>query len=499
MAYLSGRSGRALCQFSLAWLAVNCGGKSEDASNLNQLTGGYVAITNSTAQGGEAGGSASGGAQSLGGTSTGVQMSGTTLTGGVGTAGGSPATGGSPSSGGRSSSVGGTPSSGGRSPTGGSVSTGGKPATGGTVNSGGGGTSGVTCGSSVCAPNQFCRCGTTCDFGGGTYACATGGSAGATAQGTGGSPATGGISSHAASGGAGSGGTSATALSDFCQGGESKVSYKGQVVFAPATSYQSLLPLSCCMSYGVNLHTPAFGFDFATELIWYAGGTVAPGIYKMGDPSCATSTCPVRAVTRASTETNVIGHATSGTGELFTEYSTGKPWEFGFCLEVTDSTSDIFGARLYVPKVTIVGWQGGSRLQFFLPSDHSITPYQAAAASTPPALETNAFLDLSDIAYVSESKWEVGLNPGYKLGSNLVTQIGASTLALPFYVKADGVLIYMGSIGTLISEIAPVGPFIFTNTITDNKLVINAQVVGSDSRSDPRILSVLRETSRLIP
>jgi hypothetical protein len=501
MAYLSGCSSRALCQFSLAWLIVNCGGKSEDSSNLNQLTGGYVGTTSSTAQGGAAGGSASGGAQPLGGTSTGGQMSGTTtLTGGATPTGGGLATGGSPSSGGRPP-VGGTPSSGGRSPAGGSVSTGGKPATGGTVNSGGlGGTSGVTCGSSICAPNQFCRCGVTCDYGGGTYAC-TGGSAstgGTSAHGTGGNPATGGIGGNAASGGTGPGGASGTSLSDFCQGGESKVSYKGQVVQAPATNYQSILPLSCCMTYGINLHTPAFGIDFATELIWYAGGALATGEYKMGDASCSSSTCPVRALVRASTETGTMGHATSGTGELFTEYSNSKPWDFGFCLEVTDSTSDLFGARLYVPKITVVSWQGGSRLQFFLPSDHSITAWQAAASSAPPVLETSAFLDLADIAYVTESKWEVGLNPGQKLGSSLVTRMGANAVALPFYVKADDVLIYMGSIGTLISEVAPVGPFILTNTITDNNFVLHAPAMATDPRSDPRILSVLRETSRLI-
>jgi hypothetical protein len=85
-------------------------------------------------------------------------------------------------------------------------------------------------------------------------------------------------------------------------------------------------------------------------------------------------------------------------------------------------------------------------------------------------LETSAFLDLGDIAYVTASKWEVGLNPGQKLGSSLVSRIGANTIALPFYVKAD-----------------------------DNNFAIHAPVSGTDSRNDPRILNMLKESSRLIP
>jgi hypothetical protein len=125
-------------------------------------------------------------------------------------------------------------------------------------------------------------------------------------------------------------------------------------------------------------------------------------------------------------------------------------------------------------------------------------PLQAAASSAPPVLETSAFLDLGDIAYVTGSKWEVGLNPGQKLGSTVVSRVGSNTLAIPFLVKADGVLIYMGSIGTLVSEEQPFGPFILTRDITDNKLAIQAPASGTDWRNDVRILNVLRETSRLI-
>lgn len=507
MTYVSGRLGRALCQFSLAWIMVSCGGKSEDGGSLSQDAGGNTGTAVSSAQGGSSGGTAaaSGGARPLGGASTGGVTSIAALTGGTANT----STGGSPL-------VGGSMGSGGQSPMGGSLSTGGKSATGGTTNSSGsGGTIGVVCGSSVCAPSQLCWCGYICDYGGATYAC-TGGSAstgGTSAHATGGNLATGGTGGTATSGGTlsnaggfatggsvGSGGTSGTTLRDFCQGSESKVSYKGQVASAPATNYQSVLPLSCCRTYGINLHaSAAFGFDFAVELIWYAASTTATGVYQMGDSTCGTASCPLRAMARASTETDLMGHATSGSGELFTEYSDSNPWDFGFCLEVTDNTSDLFGARLYVPRITIVSWQASSRLQFFLPSDHSITPLQAAASSAPPVLETSAFLDLSDIAYVTGSKWEIGLIPGQKLGSSLVSRIGASTIALPFYVKADGVLIYMGSIGTHISEVAPVGPFVFTDNITDNSFAIYAPVSGTDSRNDPRILNVLSETSRLIP
>lgn len=71
---------------------------------------------------------------------------------------------------------GGTPSTMGGVPAATGMGGAGAQATGGSKPTGSGGRTGVVCGSSVCAPDQVCRCGVTCDIGGGTFVC-TGGSA----------------------------------------------------------------------------------------------------------------------------------------------------------------------------------------------------------------------------------------------------------------------------------------------------------------------------------
>jgi len=435
---------------SLLLLAVACGGNSASDNGSTQTTGGDAGSA------GSAGSAAPGGTSSGGFANSGGSIAGTTSAGGQSTTGGRTGMGGSVVALGGSSSGGAAPSGGttvtqggssqGGSSQGGATDTGGESSSGGTTPSGG-----------------------TSAFGGDSS--------------LGGAAERGGASNP----------------DEFCQGDESKVSYQGQVISAPATNYESSLVLDCCMAYGVNLHTkPALDFDFAVEIVWFVGSGADPGIYQIGE-----SDCPFYASVRPSTDTSIFGQTTSGTGQLLSAHSFTEPWDFGFCLEVTDESSALLGTRLYVPRITIPEYPPWSRLQFFLLSDPTITPIQA---STTPldslTLATQPWLDLGSVAYFDQGNHEVGLNPGQKLGQVLVSRVGADTIALPFVVVADGVRIYMGSVGTLLSAAAsnqPVGPVIITDDITDDSLTILAPWNGTDSRDDPRILNALEETSRLIP
>jgi hypothetical protein len=405
-------------------LALSCGGKSEDANGtLSPGTGGNVASTLATAQGGQ--------------NATGGEFT-TLASGGTHAAETSP-----------QSIMGGTASTkpntaGGTQSTGGMWTTGGKAATGGTLTTGG------------------------------------------AASIAGGSPS---------GGNAGTGSTGGVSLTDFCTGSEAKVRYQGQELSAPATNYVPEMILECCMSYGVNFHSvPALGFDLDAEIIW-ALDDVTPGVFEVG-----AAFRPFRAVAYKSTDTAYgPSYSANGTVELFTDISFDKPWEAGLCLEVSDTTSTLLGARFYVPRVTITSFSSASRFQIFLLSDSAVTPAQASAQALDSlTLEAYPLLDLGDIAYVDESSGEIGLNPRKKYGDSLRSSITLSVQGLPFVVVADGVRIYLGTFMTMASSIGPVGPSITVEDIASQSLVIQAPWSGADPRNDSRIIATLTAAGKLI-
>lgn len=317
---------------------------------------------------------------------------------------------------------------------------------------------------------------------------------------TGGTVSTGGASSNAggspAGGSAGSGGTGGDPLTDFCTGSESKVSYQGQEVLAPVTSYQSGLVFDCCMAYGVNWHAKAsLGFDLEVEVISTLGSAsgTGPGVYSVDD-----SYGPLRAAVHRPTD-SPTGVATRGTAQLITAFSFNDPWELGLCLEVSDPTSDLFGTRLYVPQVTIISYASFSRFQMFLLNDSTLYAEQAAAVPLDSlVLAPNPFLDLGKIAFMVQATGEVGLNPGQKYGDSVLALLNNRLDHLPFVVLADGVRIYLG---TLVSESQrmPYGPVIMPYDITTDGFYIRAPMQGTDPRNDSRIIAALTETGKLIP
>jgi hypothetical protein len=282
--------------------------------------------------------------------------------------------------------------------------------------------------------------------------------------------------------------------SGYCTGSDSKVTYLGQTVSAPATSYQSGLYLNCCMSYGVNLHSFAsLGLDFQVEVL--LSMNLSAGDYEVG-----TGIFRVRAPVRSSNDSaQAYTNNASGNVHISGDVSMAQAWNFGLCLEVIDASSALLGTRIYVPSVVGDTYQVHKRFAIYLLQDSSITALNAAAVALDSlVLAAQPLVDLGGIAYVEKATTRIGFNPGQKLGDSIRTSLGYP-LGLPFVVLADGVRIYLGTFASTLSSISPVGPFITTDDITADGWVIQASRTGADLRNDARILQVLGETGRLVP
>lgn len=487
--FLVGARLRAILSVTtLVALMLGCGGKSESDGNAQSAMTGGSATTLSTGQGGAIGPGGASSSVASGGTGepttsmqsmTGGASAYPMVTGGAHTSstGGSKpmVTGGAVGTGGSIAVA-----TGGNNPvlTGGAVGTGGSIAiaTGGNANSGG--------------STNIGGAGGTTSNGGST---STGGKVS-----TGGAVSTGGNSSTTGgSSTGGSGGTGATGgvpLADFCTGSVSKVNYQGQELQAPVTDYESALILDCCSAYGVNWRTGGvLGFDLDAEVISRLGGSsgTEPGVYPLD------GTAPLNVAVHRSTET-AFGAATRGTAELVTAFSFNAPWVLGLCLEVSDTASDLFGTRLYVPQVTIAPYASRSRFQIFLLSDRTILAEQAAAMPLDALpLAATPLIDLGDIAFV-QSAGEVGLNPGQHYGDSVLSALGSGYEHAPFVAVADGVRIYLGTFVN-VSQRIMAGPLIFMYRITSNAFDIEPPMNGADPRNDARIVKALTETGKFIP
>jgi hypothetical protein len=274
-------------------------------------------------------------------------------------------------------------------------------------------------------------------------------------------------------------------LAAFCSGSATKVSLLGKDISPPATGYDSQVGMDCCDGLGVNLHsTASIGYDLQVQLIVSVGTTL--GEYTLG-------TGRVSATLRTGQETVSTGHQTWGTASFSASPWGGQPWQLGLCLEVSD-TSALRGTRLYLPGVTMIAYGTKKRFQIYL-----------LAASSPTTdldsmvLAASPMLDLSTIAYVEQSTSRIGLNPGQRWGESLRTKIGQPPQeGVPFVVVADDIRIYRGTFAT-VSEVRPTGPWLYVDSITADEFVIQAPAVGTDPRSDPRIIQVLTETGKLVP
>jgi hypothetical protein len=473
MTYRGGVVSKVLGWSVMCAIVAGCGAMSDSGGGSSSTpTGGTSATTTLTSLGGVAASSGTSSVLVSGGTT--AKLSGTyASTGGIPTT--SPLTTagtvGTSSTGGTKTTTGGS-----QATTGGASSTvaGGKTGVGGVTNTGGKATT-TTGGNTTTA-------GTT----------ATGGSSH-----VGGTTATGGSSN--------SGGTSALTtglldagptLNDFCTGSNSKVSYQGQVIQAPATSYQSSLILDCCQAYGVNLHTkPTLDFDLSIETIWMSADT---GTYSF---VVGSSYQPMRASVHRSVDSASMGAIRAdGTGVLLTPFSFEDPYDLGLCLQLQATAAALYGTLIYIPKVTISSFSSRGRFQIFLLSDTTITTTQAATQPLDAlTLAQNPILDLYKITYLSSSSHELGFNPGQTIGDAVQTQLGSS-IAVPFVAMADGVRIFLGTFVSAASSMAYSIPTVMIEGITTDAMKLSIPAAASnDPLADARIVTVFTSLGKLIP
>jgi hypothetical protein len=285
--------------------------------------------------------------------------------------------------------------------------------------------------------------------------------------------------------------------SGYCEGDKPKLTVQGQTISPGVTDFEANVAMDCCNGYGVNLHSTAtLGFDVAVELIVSMNATT-PREYPVG------SKAAMRPSARVFKTSDPPVYSTAGNSEgrmsVFGVDGSASYAEFGLCLEVTDTASSLYGAQLYVPKVSLGTYKSDDRFQIFLLKDPSL---RSDAVSALPmdslVLASYPVLDLRRIAYVEKATTKIGFNPGQKIGESLRTQLG-STLGTPFVAVADGVRIYVGTFTSGVSSLGPVGPFVYVEDITADSLTLKAPTRGSDPRNDDRILTALGERGKLVP
>ena len=284
------------------------------------------------------------------------------------------------------------------------------------------------------------------------------------------------------------------ALDDFCTGNDSKVSYQGQVMQAPATSYQSSLVMDCCQTYGINLHTkPTLDFDLDIETLW-SGTDPGANPFVVGS-----SYQPMRALVHGSTDSATATVRADGSGALLTPLSFRDPFDLALCLLLQATETTLYGTLIYIPNVTISSVSSGGRFQVFLLNDSTMTTTQAAAQPLDSlTLAQNPLLDLSKITYLSSSTHELGFNPGQKIGEAVQTQLGSS-MAFPFVVEADGARVFLGTFVSAVSSVAYPLPSITIQSIQTDTMTFYIPSGSTDPLADARVTTVFTSLGKLIP
>jgi hypothetical protein len=282
--------------------------------------------------------------------------------------------------------------------------------------------------------------------------------------------------------------------SGYCEGDSPKLTYQGQTVTPSATYYRSNIVMDCCNGYGVNLHASAWlGFDVAVELI-LSIDISTPKEYEVGGPSIG-----ARAAVGKNGDSLTAADNSQGSLRVLGADPSTNIWQLGMCLEVTDTSADLWGTKIYVPKVMIGSSASNNRFQLFLLKDSTLRSDGVANQPLDDlVLAQSPVLDLNRIAYVEKATTKIGFNPGQKIGDSLRTQLG-TPLGLPFVAVADGARIYLGTFFAKLSSLSPTGPNANVEDITTDGFTLGAPWSGADPRNDERILKVLTETGKLVP
>jgi hypothetical protein len=161
----------------------------------------------------------------------------------------------------------------------------------------------------------------------------------------------------------------------------------------------------------------------------------------------------------------------------------------------------------------VLGMDGGvdsgrpaSRLEFRLLADPKIAAREAIYLPLESlVLAPEPLFDLDDIDFVRKSEWYYAFRPSFD-GDALLAKISdPHYFGLPFVVLADGERVFLGGIflRQAGSSYPLPGPEIIADSTTRDgfylSLILQDPPVPVDARNDPRIITVLTETGKLVP
>jgi hypothetical protein len=175
----------------------------------------------------------------------------------------------------------------------------------------------------------------------------------------------------------------------------------------------------------------------------------------------------------------------------------------GICLEVTDTATNLYGTRVYVPSVNVVGFGYPSPLDFFLLKDSTLTADKAnlLPLDTLPLAPT-AFLKLDQIDFVDNASHWIGVVPGRRTVENLQETLGNVPVAgTPFVIKVNGQALFLGAFMSPISSVILRVPTVMMDEMATDGFPVRAgyPTGGPDVLADSRVIKVLTDTGRWIP
>lgn len=289
--------------------------------------------------------------------------------------------------------------------------------------------------------------------------------------------------------------------SEFCAGA-SKVA-SGTAMIEPVAVTSSMLVMDCCEGFLVRLHTqPELGVNLSVMV--RAFGAITSGDYDV--PLDAGSAPQVTITPFDPGKPGQTWASLSASGKLrIDQPSYDQPTHASLCLEVQSPGDPLDGTRLFVPDVVVAPWAWDSRFEIRLLADSSIS---ADAASQAPLdsleLAPEPIVTLMSLAWY-DSAASTGYWDAWYGSQAIINQLpDFGVYGLPFVVLADGQRIYLGAFMSDVSSVGLSMPTIIVEQMPDWSFRIEPGYPGGpapspDVRNDPRILSVFREASKLVP
>ena len=295
------------------------------------------------------------------------------------------------------------------------------------------------------------------------------------------------------SGGARSGDSSTPAPGEFCEGAPK--AEVGGLLVAPVPVTAAHHPTrDCCDDIAVRFHTtPELGYDVRVNIGWMAVAVPGGPIDVDGPPDgldlwiChgPEATCEIADLTGTISVDSI-----NDEGALSVD----------ICIDVSQPGGELDGARLFVEDAFIAPWHTSDRFGLHLLADQRLT---AEAVLDRPLhtllLSDLSLLDLSSLFYYDVRTYEMGYNA--MLRGRLQDSVADVPVGgLPFMVVVDHQPIFVGAFYTEFSSYCPPLPLITVERMGDYSFTLETGCIpegGVDTRTDERLLEMLRETGRL--